>query len=383
MTEAATPLKSTPMTAAHVASGGRMVPFAGYSMPVQYQGGIIAEHNWTRQNAGLFDVSHMGPCFLRLSSAKGDPADHERLAKLIEPLLCGDIASLSAGRQKYSLLMAGDGGILDDLMIGRPTGGPDGVVYLVVNAGTKDADFARVSSALGEAVSIDRRDDGGLIAVQGPKAMEVVAAILPAVADMRFMDVAALAYGGETLIVSRSGYTGEDGFEILVPKALAADFWARLAADDRARPIGLGARDSLRLEAGLPLYGHDIDETTSPVEADLDFAISKKRLRTGDVAGALRLAQERNGSLHRVRIGLTVLDGAPAREGAQITNAAGDVIGQVTSGGFSPTLSKPIAMGYVPPAFAKSGTSIGVVVRGKTQVAEVTAMPFVPHRYAR
>ncbi|MFO1014070.1 MAG: glycine cleavage system aminomethyltransferase GcvT [Caulobacteraceae bacterium] len=378
-----TDLKTTPLTEAHIAAGARMVEFAGYSMPVQYKDGVLKEHLWTREHCGLFDVSHMGPAFLRHATPTEDDVDLSDMAALVEPLICGELGNLAAGRQKYSLLMADDGGILDDLMIGRPAGTPPGVLYMVVNAGTKEADFDRVAEALGEAAWLDRRDDGALIAVQGPKAAAVVAAILPETAAMKFMDVSEIKYEGRDLVVSRSGYTGEDGFEILVPCDLAVAFWNRLAADERAKPIGLGARDSLRLEAGLPLYGHDIDETRSPVEADLGFAVSKKRLKAGGIAGADRLAAERKGALSRVRVGLRVLEGAPAREGAEIADAAGAVIGKVTSGGFSPSFSAPIAMGYVPPALAAPGTALKVIVRGKAQAAEVTALPFVPHNYVR
>ena len=379
MSEPVSDLKTTPLTGAHIEAGARMVEFAGYSMPVQYRDGVLKEHLWTRENAGLFDVSHMGPAILRLKGG-GDTA---ALAGLVEPLICGDLSVLAEGRQKYSLLMADDGGILDDLMIGRPTGLGDGALYLVVNAGTKEADFARIAAAFAGRAEVERRDDGALIAVQGPKAAAVVAGLLPSVADMGFMDVRMVAFASETLIVSRSGYTGEDGYEILVPEALADEVWNRLAADERARPIGLGARDSLRLEAGLPLYGHDIDETLSPVEADLGFAVSKKRLKAGRIAGAARLAAEASGGLTRRRIGLTVLEGAPAREGADIADPAGAVIGRVTSGGFSPSLGKPVAMGYVPPALADPGTELRVIVRGKVQRAVVTPLPFVPHRYHR
>ena len=379
MSEPVSDLKTTPLTGAHIEAGARMVEFAGYSMPVQYRDGVLKEHLWTRENAGLFDVSHMGPAILRLKGG-GDTA---ALAGLVEPLICGDLSVLAEGRQKYSLLMAVDGGILDDLMIGRPTGLGDGALYLVVNAGTKEADFARIAAAFAGRAEVERRDDGALIAVQGPKAAAVVAGLLPSVADMGFMDVRMVAFASETLIVSRSGYTGEDGYEILVPEALADEVWNRLAADERARPIGLGARDSLRLEAGLPLYGHDIDETLSPVEADLGFAVSKKRLKAGRIAGAARLAAEASGGLTRRRIGLTVLEGAPAREGADIADPAGAVIGRVTSGGFSPSLGKPVAMGYVPPALADPGTELRVIVRGKAQRAVVTPLPFVPHRYHR
>ncbi len=376
-------LKTTLLTDAHVAAGARMVEFAGYSMPVQYRDGVLKEHLWTREHCGIFDVSHMGPAYLRLATPTESEDDLRDIASLVEPLICGDLGALPEGRQKYSLLMAPDGGILDDLMIGRPKGVPKGVLYLVVNAGTKESDFDLIGEALGESAWLDRRDDGALIAVQGPKAAAVVAQILPGTAPMKFMDIAEISYEGLDLTVSRSGYTGEDGFEILVPPELALAFWNRLAADERVRPIGLGARDSLRLEAGLPLYGHDIDETRSPIEADLGFAVSKRRLKADEVAGAARMRGERKGALAQVRVGLRVLEGAPAREGAEIADTSGAIIGKVTSGGFSPSLSAPIAMGYVPPAFAAPGTALTVIVRGKAQKADVTALPFVPHTYVR
>ncbi len=376
-------LKTTPLTDWHIAAGARMVEFAGYSMPVQYKDGVLKEHLWTRENCGLFDVSHMGTSFLRLATPTEDEDDFREIAGLVEPLICGDLGGLAPGRQKYSLLMADDGGILDDLMIGRPAGCPPGVLYLVVNAGTKEEDFDRIAAGLGESGWIDRRDNGALIAVQGPKAAAVVASILPQAASMGFMDVAEIPYENRDLIVSRSGYTGEDGFEILVPYELAAAFWQRLAADERAKPIGLGARDSLRLEAGLPLYGHDIDATTSPIEAALGFAVSKRRLKLCDILGCNRLQDEKAGALKRVRIGLKVLEGAPAREGAEIADLDGNVVGRVTSGGFSPSLGGSIAMGYAPTEHADDGTRLTVIVRGKSQPAEVVMMPFVPHRYHR
>jgi aminomethyltransferase len=378
-------LKTTPLTEAHRAAGARMVGFAGYDMPVQYADGVLKEHLWTRAHAGLFDVSHMGPAFLRLKAKTGDPdADHGAIAAVLEPLVCGDIRGLKRGQQRYTLLLNQHGGICDDLMVSRPLADDgQGMLQLVVNAGTKEADFARIAAATGGEAELIRADDNGLIAVQGPEAEPVVAEIIAEVADLTFMMLTSASFEGQPIIVSRSGYTGEDGFEILVPAAKARGLWDRLAADGRARPIGLGARDSLRLEAGLPLYGHDLDETLSPVQAGLEFAISKRRLRAEDFPGAARIVAELEGGLTRRRVGLRVLAGAPAREGAEIVDAAGAVVGRVTSGGFSPTLSAPIAMGYAPPALAEPGAALGVVVRGKRQAAEVVAMPFVPHRYRR
>jgi aminomethyltransferase len=327
----------------------------------------------------------MGPAFLRLNDRCGDPkADHRAVAALLEPLICGDIRGLKRGALRYTLLLNAAGGICDDLMVGRPDADADqGGLYIVVNAGTKEADFARIAAQAGDAAQLLRLDDRALIAVQGPEAAAVVAPLLPLATDLGFMSVTRATFEGAGVIVSRSGYTGEDGFEILVPAGKAPALWARLLQDDRARPIGLGARDSLRLEAGLPLYGHDLDETISPVEASLEFAISKRRREAEDFPGAARMLGELAGRLERRRVGLRGLEGAPAREGAEIVDAAGAVVGKVTSGGFSPSLSGPISMGYVPPALAEPGARLGVVVRGKTLAAEVVPMPFVPHRYHR
>ena len=380
-----TVLKITPLTEAHVAAGARMVEFGGYSMPVQYPLGILKEHQWTRDSAGAFDVSHMGPSFLQLLAPTGDPeGDHASICAVLEPLTCGDFTSLKRGQQKYTLLMAEDGGILDDLMVGRPV--PDdqqGVLQVVVNAGTKEADFARIAAAAQGKARLIRADDGALIAVQGPRAAEVVQGILPDVADLTFMRLKTVEWRGMDIALSRSGYTGEDGYEILVPADGARAFWDLLLADERVKPIGLGARDSLRLEAGLPLYGHDIDATTSPVEADLGFAIARKRLKADAIAGSARLKREMTGEVTRMRLGLTVLEGAPAREGAEIADSTGRVIGKVTSGGFSPSLGKPIAMGYAPPADSEPGMELRVIVRGKAQRCVVTPLPFVAHRYVR
>ncbi len=378
-------LKTTVLSEAHRAQGGRMVAFAGYAMPVQYPRGILKEHQWTRERAGLFDVSHMGPAWLELSSPSGDPqADHATVAALVEPLICGDIATLKPGRLRYTLLLNSDGGVLDDLMIGRPLADADqGRLYIVVNAGTKESDFSLLTAAAGDRARLRRADAGALIALQGPAAADVLATVLPDASSLGFMSFRQMAYKDQVLVVSRSGYTGEDGFEILVPARIALEVWNRLMSDERVAPIGLGARDSLRLEAGLPLYGHDIDETTSPVEAALGFAISKRRLKSGEIRGAGRMRQEQAGALSRVRVGLRILEGAPAREGAEITDADGAPIGIVTSGGFGPSLGAPLAMGFVPPMLSQPGTELKVLVRGRPQPARVVDMPFVPHRYHR
>ena len=378
-------LKTTPLTDAHRAAGARMVAFAGYDMPVQYADGVLKEHLWTRAHCGLFDVSHMGPAFLQLARPSGDPdADHAAVAALLEPLVCGDLKGLKRGQLRYTLLLNAEGGILDDLMVGRAvTDERQGMLQLVVNAGTKDADFALIAAAAGDAAELIRADEGALIAVQGPEAEAVVSAIIPEAAGLSFMTFTPALLDDHRITLSRCGYTGEDGYEILVPAELAVPLWTRLLADGRARPIGLGARDSLRLEAGLPLYGHDLDETVSPIEAALDFAVSKRRLKAEDFPGAARAVGELAGRLTRRRVGLRVLEGAPAREGAEIADGSGAVVGVVTSGGFSPSLGAPIAMGYVPPTLAEPGVALGVIVRGKRQAAEVIQMPFVPHRYRR
>lgn len=375
-------LKTVVLNDKHVALGGRMVPFAGYSLPVQYPAGIIAEHKWTREHAGLFDVSHMGPSFLELDASTGDAeADHAAIAAVVEPLICGDIAGLKPGQIRYTLLLNDEGGALDDLMIARsPSAG--GTLYIVVNAGTKENDFAIIGKAAAGKAKFARADDGALLALQGPEAAAVMAALVPGAADLGFMHYNSFEWQGARLMISRSGYTGEDGFEILCPPSHAAQLWDALLADERVKPIGLGARDSLRLEAGLPLYGHDLDETVSPTEAGLGFAVSKRRREARDFPGADRILKEHGGELSRLRVGLFV-EGAPAREGAEITDGAGNVVGKITSGGFSPSLSRAIALGFVPPEHAKPGTQLQVSVRGRSQPATVAELPFVPHRYVR
>ncbi|MFC5388886.1 glycine cleavage system aminomethyltransferase GcvT [Brevundimonas bullata] len=362
-------LKNTPLNAAHRALGARMVGFGGYDMPVQYEG-VLAEHRWTREHAGLFDVSHMG-------QAKITGADAIAQFQRFVP---GDYEILKAGKQKYSLLLNAEGGIMDDLMAGKPD--HDGL-YVVVNAGNKDADFAFLNANLAGDATLIVLDDRALLAIQGPEAAEVMAKHEPALAEMGFMDSARLMLFGVDCFVSRSGYTGEDGYEISVPNADAERVWNTILEDARVKPIGLGARDSLRLEAGLPLHGHDVDATTSPVEAALTFALSKSRKEAADFNGAERILKELAEGPSRVRIALHVKEGAPAREGAEIADMDGNLIGVITSGGPSPTLGRNIAMGYAPPAFAALGTELKVIVRGKPAAAEVVATPFVATRYYR
>ena len=384
MAEATEDLKTVLLNDRHVALGGRMVPFSGYSLPVQYPTGIIAEHKWTREHAGLFDVSHMGPSFLVLDEKSGDgEADHAAVAALVEPLICGDIRGLKPGQVRYTLLLNDAGGTYDDLMIARPAAeGWGGALYVVVNAGTKESDFQRIAAAAAGKATLNRSDHCALLALQGPEAVDVMRGLIPEAADLAFMHYGSFDFEGTRLVISRSGYTGEDGFEILVDPSHAAILFDRLLGDNRVKPIGLGARDSLRLEAGLPLYGHDLDETISPVEAGLNFAVARRRRDAADFLGANRILSELGGVLDRVRVGLFV-EGAPAREGAEILDQHGAAIGRITSGGFSPSLNRAIALGFVPPSHAAPGTRLQVLVRGRAQAAEVTATPFVPHRYVR
>ncbi len=362
-------LKTTPLNAAHRSLGARMVAFSGYDMPVQYEG-VLAEHRWTREHAGLFDVSHMGQCRI---------AGTDAIAQF-ERFVPGDYQALKPGKQKYTLLLNDKGGIIDDLMAGKPE---DDGLFVVVNAGNKDEDFAFWRANLEGDATLEVLEDRALLAIQGPEAAEVMSAHEPRLAEMGFMDSARMTLFGCDAYVSRSGYTGEDGYEISIPADQAERVWSLLLEDARVKPIGLGARDSLRLEAGLPLHGHDIVPDTSPVEGALTFALSKSRKERADFAGAERVLKELADGPSRVRVGLHVKEGAPAREGAEIANADGTVIGKVTSGGPSPTLGRNIAMGYVPPTQAELGTELKVLVRGRPAAAEVVATPFVATRYYR
>ncbi len=363
-------LKTTPLTEAHVALGARMVAFAGYDMPVQYPEGVLKEHLWTREHAGLFDVSHMGQARLR----GADP-----LASF-ETLTPGDYKGLKLGKQRYSVLLNADGGIIDDLMAARPD---DDGLFVVVNGACKDGDYRLIAEALAGEAEVERLEDRALIAIQGPEAAAALQVHVPEAATLGFMEARALPGFGARLIVSRSGYTGEDGYEISVPRHAAVSVWNTLLADERVRPIGLGARDSLRLEAGLPLYGHDLDESVSPVEADLAFAVARRRREAGDFPGAARILRELDAGPSRVRVGLKVLEGAPAREGAEVADEDGASVGRVTSGGFSPSLRHGIALAFVPPQLSEPGTPLKVIVRGKPQACEVVQTPFVAHRYVR
>jgi aminomethyltransferase len=364
-------LLTTPLDALHRTLGARMVPFAGYAMPVQYQTGIIAEHLHTRTQAGLFDVSHMGQATL-----KGPDA-----IAALERLCPADLAGLHPGRQRYSLLTSESGGILDDFMVARIA---EDELFLVVNAGCKDADFAHIAANLPSGTTLTRHEDRALLALQGPTAAAVFARFAPTSAALKFMQLADLDVAGVGAVrATRSGYTGEDGFEISVPADKADIFAQLLLAEPEVALIGLGARDSLRLEAGLPLYGHDINTTTSPIEAGLTFAISKRRKMAWDFAGGSAMRDLLDNGPIRRRIGLKLEGRAPAREAAEIVTPSGEPVGIVTSGGFSPSLQQPIAMGYVATAHAADGTELALLVRGKALPATVVPMPFVPHRYAR
>ena len=370
------PLASTPLHGTHVARGGRMVEFAGYHMPVQFRDGIIAEHQHTRSSAGLFDVSHMGQAFLV-------GPDYATVAGALETLVPADILNLGPGRQRYTQFLNEDGGIIDDLMVTR-SGDPDedSVLMLVVNAARKAVDFEHLAARLPGNVKLLRADHRALLALQGPKAAEVMARHARDIATLPFMSARSASFDGIDCHISRSGYTGEDGFEISVKDTRAVAIAERLLDDPRVKPIGLGARDSLRLEAGLCLYGHDIDETTSPVEAALTWSIQKRRREEGGFPGATRVREELANGPARVRVGLLPEGRAPAREGAEI-RAEGAAVGRVTSGGFGPTVGGPIAMGYVERRFAAPGTAVALVVRDKELAAKVVTLPFVPHRYFR
>ena len=345
-----------------------MVSFAGYDMPIQYDG-IMAEHLWTRSHAGLFDVSHMGQLLFH----------GPNLDKALETLLPGDLQSLKDGRLRYSMLLGEDGGIVDDLMATRR----GEHFYLVVNGATKAGDIEQFERRLPREIAFDHMKEQSLLALQGPEAVAVLEALIPGVAELSFMQAGLFRWNDRPLWISRSGYTGEDGFEISVASRDVEALANALVADERVKPIGLGARDSLRLEAGLPLYGHDLAGHITPVMADLLFAIGKRRRAEGGFPGAIRILGEiDNGPLQK-RVGLLVDGKQPVREGALILDREGNEIGRITSGGHSPTLGRPIAMGYVATAQAVPGTFLKLEQRGKLFQAQVTPMPFVPHQYHR
>jgi aminomethyltransferase len=366
MTIASGILRRTPLHALHLELGGKMVPFAGYEMPVQYPAGVLKEHLHTREKAGLFDVSHMGQAFLA-----GDTAALERVTP-------ADIAGLKEGMQRYGLLLTETGTIKDDFMFSRLQGEAD--LYLVVNADTKEGDFAYIGEKLKDAAALTLRPDRALLALQGPLAATVLERQSPGVSNLTFMKVVRTLVAGRPAIISRTGYTGEDGFEISIEGADAERVARALLAESEVLPIGLGARDSLRLEAGLCLYGHDMDETRNPAEANLLWSIGKRRKDAKDFPGA---AQTLNGAPAVKRVGVRPDGRAPAREGTAIAGKDGRIIGKVTSGGFGPSLNAPIAMGYVESALAADGTPVDLMVRGKAMPAVISPMPFVPHSYKR
>jgi len=360
-------VKSTSLHDCHIAAGAKMVPFAGYAMPLNYPAGIISEHLHTRAKASLFDVSHMGQI-----SIWGDGAAHA-----LESLVTGDIIGLKTWRSRYTQFTDDNGGIKDDLIVTNA----DGRLMLVVNADRKHADLDHLEIAFRDSLDIVMHDDKALIALQGPHAASALARHAPAVAELGFMSAATMAIGGIDITVLRSGYTGEDGFEISVYAESAQHIWNILAAEPGIEPAGLGARDSLRLEAGLCLYGHDINETTSPVEAGLAWSISKRRRAEGGFPGAERILSEIADGPKRRRVGVLPEGRAPAREGAEIIDIDGETVGKITSGGFGPSVGGPVAMGYVDTKSAEIGTKVGLLVRGKTIAAQIVKLPFVKHSY--
>ncbi len=372
------PVRTTPLDAWHRALGARMVAFAGYAMPVQYdltgplaarcRGGVLAEHLHCRQKAALFDVSHMGQAWLTGATA----------AAALEALVPGDIIGLRPGRQRYTLLTNEAGGILDDLMVARLA---ENRLFLVVNASRKAEDLPHIAQALSAGVRLEEIEDRALLALQGPMAATILGRLSPAATSLPFLGAAELDVAGIPCLVSRSGYTGEDGFEISVPADRAEALAGALMAEDDVAPAGLGARDSLRLEAGLCLYGNDIDELTSPIEAGLAWVIGKRRRDAWDFPGAAAIRDQAEHHPSRVRVGLRPEGRAPARAGTTIVADDGTDAGTITSGGFSPTLNAPIAMGYVRRDLSEPGTRLHLMVRGKPLPASVTPLPFVPHRY--
>lgn len=363
-------LKRTPLHALHKALGAKLVPFAGYEMPVQFPAGILKEHEHTRAKAGLFDVSHMGQATLAGRDA----------AALLETLVPGDIVGLADRRMRYTQFTNESGGILDDLMALR--WGDE--VVLVVNAACKDADFAHLRQALApRGARLSVHDDRALLALQGPAAAAALGRLAPEAAALKFMEGTRCLVAGAPAWITRSGYTGEDGYEISLPAAEAERVARRLLDMAEVAPIGLGARDSLRLEAGLCLYGHDIDAATTPVEAGLAWSIAKRRREQGGFPGAAIVQRQLKEGPARKRVGLRPEGRAIAREGAEIVDAAGQRLGRVTSGGFGPTVGGPVAMGYVAAASAAPGTGLSLLVRGQALPARVAPLPFVAHRYAK
>ena len=379
-------LKQTALHSKHVELGAKMVPFAAYDMPVQYPMGVLKEHLHTREKAGLFDVSHMGQVFLTPKNKKFVTA-----AKALEKLVPADIQSLEPGQQRYSQLLNQDGGILDDLMISRlAMPGYEHVLYLVVNAGCKDTDYKHLEAHMPKGVKVEVKDDTlSLIALQGPRAADVLGTLASEVRDLVFMTHTDLQLKGDLdepvwAHVSRSGYTGEDGYEISAKHDDMVRLVEELLTYDDVEPIGLGARDSLRMEAGLCLYGHDIDTSVSPIEAGLFWSIQKHR-RSADAGylGAARVAADLADKTTKRLVGIKPEGRAPAREHTEVQDMDGNTIGEITSGGFGPTAGGPVAMGYVARKFTKAGTDVQLIVRGKARPAKIAKLPFAPHSYYR
>jgi len=368
-------LRTTPLHALHLELGARMVPFAGYSMPVQYPAGLMAEHHHTRNAAGLFDVSHMGQ--LRLEGPEA--------AAALESLMPVDIVGLAPGKQRYGLLLTDEGTVIDDLMVVNR--GDD--LFVIVNGACKDGDIAHMRQRIGQRCRLVTMPERGLLALQGPKAIDALKRLVPGVEKLVFMTGERFAWQGGELYITRSGYTGEDGFEISVDGRQAETLARALLAQPEVKPVGLGARNSLRLEAGLCLYGNDIDATTTPVEAALNWAMQKVRrtggARAGGFPGADRVLGQLDGTVPvaRKRVGLIALERVPVREHTELQDLAGARVGEVTSGLLGPTIDKPVAMAYVASQHAAAGTRLNAIVRGKAVPMEVAAMPFVPQRYHR
>jgi len=370
-----TDLLKTPLHALHLELGARMVPFAGYSMPVQYPAGLMAEHLHTRSAAGLFDVSHMGQ--LRLVGPDA--------AAAFESLMPVDVIGLAPGKQRYGLLLTDQGTVIDDLMFVNRTDD----LFVIVNGACKHGDLKHIVERIGARCTVEPQFDRGLLALQGPQAVTALQRLLPGVEKLVFMTGAAFSWQGKPVFATRSGYTGEDGFELSLAAADTEAFARALLDQPEVKPVGLGARNSLRLEAGLCLYGNDIDTTTTPVEAALNWAMQKVRrtggARAGGFPGAGRVLAQLDGTapLQRVRVGLIAQERVPVREHTELHNEAGERVGEVTSGLLGPSINQPIAMGYLPPALATVGTRVAAMVRGKAVSMQVAPMPFVPNRYFR
>ncbi|OAN46575.1 glycine cleavage system protein T [Paramagnetospirillum marisnigri] len=368
MSDSHTPLLTVPLDALHRELGAKMVPFAGYSMPVQYPAGVLGEHLHTRASAGLFDVSHMGQVEIRGKDC----------ARWLETLVPGDIIGLGLGKTRYTVFTNDQGGILDDLMVSKLA---DDHLFLVINAACKHEDFAHMQAAIGTQVEMRMITDRALVALQGPKAAEALGTLCPDALAMTFMTIRELDIAGIGCLATRSGYTGEDGWEISVPTDRAEELVRKLLALPGIMPAGLGARDSLRLEAGLCLYGSDIDTATTPVEAGLSWILGKRRRAEGGFPGDAIIQKQLAEGPSRLRVGIQPLGRAPARAHTEITDEAGNRLGEICSGGFGPSADRPVAMGYVPKDFAAQGTKLKLMVRGKALDAEVASLPFVPHRY--